>query len=230
MDVTLALVLGLTALWSGAGFLADGMPHRASARSLRRRGTLLLTLYGVGLLGTAVLFGLVTTTGAGTLVLALPVVPATVVAAWTVPRLRRLRAGAGALARVPDAPLPPALRAAAAHPLVMLPPQVAGLSMLPAAALAVGSAGIDAGTLLGPAVTGAVLVMVAVAVRHALRHNRLVERATAALPGFAPPRRPGPVGPAAGSPVVPADPVPALAGGAVTSAVRSVRTPPPVSI
>ncbi|MGC5051367.1 hypothetical protein ACLQ2S_07955 [Micromonospora sp. DT48] len=183
MQSHLALLLPVAAVWWAAGYLAEGLPRLNHARELRQRTgwLLVLTLAGLGLLVALPVAGL--TTVGPTLAdraadgLALAAVPALLVAVSTVRRLRRLWAGAGTLAVASGTPAPHGLRAAAAHPLVGLPLQVTGLALLPAVATAGG-----AGQFLGPAATGpvitvAALVVAAIGVRHALRHNRLAERA-----------------------------------------------------
>ena len=82
-------------------------------------------------------------------------------------------AGAGAFASAPATPAPHGLRAAAAHPLVGLPLQVTALATVPALIAAAGAdLGADPG-VTGPAITVGALAVVAIGVRHALRHNRL---------------------------------------------------------
>ncbi|WP_203998844.1 hypothetical protein [Micromonospora lutea] len=183
MQSHLALLLPVAAVWWAAGCVADGLPRLKHARELRQHtGWLLaLTLTGLGLLVALPIAGLATAgptladRAADGLVLA--ALPALLVAVCTVRRLRRLWAGAGALAVTSGTPAPHGLRAAAAHPLLGLPLQVTGLALLPTV---VGASGV--GQLLGPSATGpaitvAALAVAAIGVRHALRHNRLAERA-----------------------------------------------------
>ncbi|WP_198348056.1 hypothetical protein [Plantactinospora sp. KBS50] len=195
MDVELIVMLAAGALWLTAGLLVDGLPRHRTAAALARWAGAALGLGLAGAVATAAA-GFIALTASGTspagspgAVPALPALPALAVAASTLPRLRRLRAGAAALVGVPDAPVPPALRAAAAHPLVGLPPQLAALAGLPAVVIGISAVvvGIDAasvpgGPLLGPASTVALLAVVTIGVRQALRHNRLAERASAAFP------------------------------------------------
>jgi hypothetical protein len=107
--------------------------------------------------------------------------PALAVAACTVRRVRRLRAGAGAFAAAPETPAPHGLRAAAAHPLVGLPLQLTGLAILPAV-VAAGAPDVFGPGVTGPAITVGVLGVAAIGVRHALRHSRLAERAAQPRP------------------------------------------------
>ncbi|TCB93547.1 hypothetical protein E0H26_22590 [Micromonospora zingiberis] len=183
MQSHLALLLPVAVVWWAAGYLADGLPRMTHARGLRRHaGWLLgLTLTGLGLTVAVPIAGL--TTAGPTLAdraaggLALAAVPALVVAICTVRRVRRLRAGAGALAVTSRTPAPHGLRAAAAHPLIGLPLQVTGLALLPALIAASGASQLFGPGATGPAVTIGALGVMAIGVRHALRHNRLAERA-----------------------------------------------------
>jgi hypothetical protein len=188
MDMDLALPLVTAAIWLSAGIVADGIPQLTTARELRRRtGWLLgLTVTGLAVLATVGIGALVTAeptivdrAAAG---LALCAAPAAIVAALTVRRLRRLWAGAGAFAAAPDTPAPPALVAGAAHPMVALPVQVTGLATLPATAIATGLVPIAAPGTVGLALTAAVLVVITMGVRHALRHSRLAESAVTLRP------------------------------------------------
>ncbi|MEV0324912.1 hypothetical protein AB0H63_00475 [Micromonospora echinospora] len=185
MDSHLVALLPVAAVWVAAGLVADGLPRLDRVRTLRRRTgwLIVLSLSGLGLMASVALAGLGTAgptradrAAAG---LTLAVLPALVVAGSTVRRLHRLRAGAGAFATAPRVPVPPSLRAYAAHPLVGLPLQVTGLAMVPAV-IATGGPGPEAGPLAGPALTLGLLGIAVIGVRHALRHSRL---ATRALPG-----------------------------------------------
>ena len=181
MDIDLVILIAVAVVWLTAGIVADGLPQLDSPGALRRRTTWLLTLTMTGLGAMAVL-GLAALVAAGPtvadrapLALVLPAVPATAVALLTVRRLRRLRAGAGAFATAPDAPVPPALRAAAAHPMIALPLQVAGLVTLPALVAATAVVPFTASALTGFALTAGLATVSTIGVRHALRHSRLAE-------------------------------------------------------
>ncbi|NGM14836.1 hypothetical protein ENC19_20390 [Verrucosispora sp. CWR15] len=183
MQSHLALLLPVAAVWLAAGYLADGLPRLRHARELRQQaGRLLaLTFTGLGLTLALPIAGLVTV---GPTVadraadgLTLAAVPALLVAGCTVRRLRRLWAGAGALAVAAGTPAPHGLRAAAAHPLIGLPLQVTGLALLPAMITASGAGQYLGPSATGPAITIAALAVAAIGVRHALRHNRFAERA-----------------------------------------------------
>jgi hypothetical protein len=193
MDMDLAIPLAVAGIWLAAGAIADGLPQLRTARALRRRAGWLLGLTLAGLavmvaLGLGALFSKAPTVadraGVG---LVLPAVPATVVAALTVRRLRRLWAGAGAFAAAPETPAPPALVAGGAHPMIALPVQVTGLASLPAAVTAAGLVPLTAPGTLGLALTAAGLAVVVIGVRHALRHSRLVESAVTLRPASARP-------------------------------------------
>lgn len=199
MALDLAVLLGPATLWLAAGLLADRLSATPTTPRLRRRtGTLMLLVWG-GLVGTGTATALALLDwspgppggGQGPLdragmALLLSAVPAVVVAARTVRRLRQLRAAAGAFATAPDTPVPPALRAASAHPLVVLPVQLAGLTTLPAAGAATGAVAGAVPTagpgMIGLVLTAIVAVAVATGVRHGLRHSRLVERAVTLRP------------------------------------------------
>ncbi|MFC4149187.1 hypothetical protein ACFO0M_23295 [Micromonospora mangrovi] len=197
MDDHLAVLLPIAAVWTAAGIVADGLPRLDRARALRRRTGWLsaLTLTGLVLTAGVLLAGLqsagttpVDRAAAG---LGLAAAPALVVAVCTTRRVRRLRAGAGAFARAPEIPAPHGLRAAAAHPLIGLPLQVTALAVVPAL---VSAAGLDLSAdpgVAGAAVTVGVLGVAVIGVRHALRHSRLVERATPAAVVVSSPRAAG---------------------------------------
>ncbi|MEH0969992.1 hypothetical protein V6U77_02475 [Micromonospora sp. CPCC 205546] len=188
MESHLTVLLPLTALWLVAGWLADGLPRLDHARALRRRTgwVLVLTLTGLGSTATVLVAGLsspgATQADRAAAGLALAAAPALVVAACTLRRVRRLRAGARALSSAPGTPAPHGLRASAAHPLIGLPVQLTGLAILPAVAAASVPDLLFGPGVTGPAITVAVLGVAAIGVRHALRHNRLVERAVPARP------------------------------------------------
>ncbi|MEU4552730.1 hypothetical protein EV382_5159 [Micromonospora violae] len=183
MESQLTILLPVAAVWLAAGVVADGLPRLGNTRTLRRRtgGLLALVLTGVALTAAVLGGGLLS---AGTAPvdraaagLTLAAAPALVATICSVRRIRRLRAGAGAFASAPATPAPHGLRAAAAHPLVGLPLQVTALATVPAVIAAAGTdLGADPG-VTGPAITVGALAVLAIGVRHALRHNRLAEQA-----------------------------------------------------
>ncbi|MCG5467649.1 hypothetical protein LADH09A_001414 [Micromonospora sp. LAH09] len=183
MESQLTILLPVAALWLAAGVVADGLPRLHNTRALRRRTgwLLVLTLTGAALtaavLGGGLLSAGTTTVDLAAAGLGLAAGPALVASVCSVRRVRRLWAGAGAFANAPAAPAPHGLRAAAAHPLLGLPLQVTALATVPAVIAAVGTdLGADP-SVTGPAITVGALAVAAIAVRHALRHSRLAERA-----------------------------------------------------
>ncbi|MEW1583990.1 hypothetical protein AB0283_00870 [Micromonospora vinacea] len=183
MESQLTILLPVAAVWLAAGVVADGLPRLRNTRMLRRRTGWLLVLAVTGVaLTAAVLGGGLFSTGAtpvdrAAAGLTLAAGPALVATVCSVRRIRRLWAGAGAFASAPATPSPHGLRAAAAHPLVGLPLQVTALATVPAL---IAAAGADLGAepgVTGPAITVGALAVVAIGVRHALRHNRFAERA-----------------------------------------------------
>jgi hypothetical protein len=172
VNIDLALTIALAAVWSVAGLLADGLPAARDARALRRSAGALLLAVGAGIVAVvAVAVQEQSLRGVAPLAAA-----AVVVVFAVVPRLNRMRRGARAFDAAPHAPMPPALRAAAAHPMVALPVQLAAIVAV------VSVTGLAAAAVLGVALTAAGLVAVAIGVRHGLRHSRLAEVAVAIRP------------------------------------------------
>lgn len=198
--VHLGAMLALAAVWLTAGVLADGLPDAPSARALRQRSGAVLALAAAGF---AVLIALAlipapewSPTTPGTvdprlLSLLLPLVPAVFAAGFTLRRVARIRTATSAFTSAPGVPLPPALRAGAAHPLLAMPLQATALATILAAAvsgtLATGWLDPAGSRAVGLIITGLALATVVLAIRHALRHSRLAEsaitvrRASAAL-------------------------------------------------
>jgi hypothetical protein len=166
----------LAAVWLTAGLLADALPTAGTALELRRRTRTVGSLVGVGaaiLASVPLLDGLLPGTSAAPAAALLPAVPVLVVLTVTVRRLAQVRAGAGAFAAAPSTPLPPALRAAAAHPLIAVPLQATGLAAvlgLPIAARLVTVPGAD---LTGIAITLTGVAIMVIGIRAAMRHSRL---------------------------------------------------------
>ncbi|GAA0808443.1 hypothetical protein [Spirilliplanes yamanashiensis] len=176
----LTVVGALAATWLAAGLLADTLPDVGTARVLLRRTRALSVLVGVGAaLLVAVPFVDAATPGASRLPSAalLPAVPALVVLVVTVRRLGWLRRGAAAFATAPLTPASPALRAAAAHPLLATPLQVTGLAALAGAPVAAGVVELPGSGLAGIAICVVGLAVLVIGARHALRHSRLAEGA-----------------------------------------------------
>jgi hypothetical protein len=111
----------------------------------------------------------------------LAAVPAAVVVLATRRRLAQVRLGAGAFATAPHAPVPPGLRAAAAHPLIGAPLQVTGLAALVGLPIAAGVVTVPGADLAGIGITVVGLGVLAIALRHAMRHSRLSLRVVAPL-------------------------------------------------
>ncbi|MEV4753909.1 hypothetical protein AB0J86_02160 [Micromonospora sp. NPDC049559] len=190
MDLDLAVPLAAAGIWLAAGAVAEGLPQPRTAPSLRRRTGWLLGLTGLGIAALVLpRFGVpgLAPADRGGVATVLPVVSAALVLALTVRRLRRLRAGAAILAPVPATPMPPALLAGAAHPMVAVPVQVTAVATLLAAAVAADLVPPDAAHSTGFAVTAAVLAAIVAGVRHGLRHSRLAESAVTVRPGSARP-------------------------------------------
>jgi hypothetical protein len=165
-------------IWVAAGIVADGLPEAVGPAELSRRTRRLLAFVVAALIVTAGAAGTAATvTGGLTAVQIAPAAAGAAVAVLALRRLLALRRGAAAFADAPDSPLPPGLRAAAAHPMIALPIQACGLVALPAAVATTGLVPVAGAGAIGPAVTAAVPLVVAIGVRHALRHNRLAERA-----------------------------------------------------
>jgi hypothetical protein len=192
--VHLGAMLALAALWLASGVLADGLPDAPSARVLRRRSGAVLALAAGGL---AVLVALLlipspdwTPVEPGAvhpqrLALLLPLLPAALAAGFALRRVARVRTGASAFTSAPNVPLPPALRSGGAHPLLALPLQATGLAAAVGGVLATGWLRLDGTGAIGVLVTALALVVLALGVRHALRHSRLAENAITVRPATA---------------------------------------------
>ncbi|MFI7596385.1 hypothetical protein [Actinoplanes sp. NPDC049681] len=171
------IVIGaLAAVWLSAGLLADALPAARTARSLRRRTRALSMVVGAGVtvfLAVPVLAGLLPGDSAAPAAALLPAVPAVVVVTVTARRLTQIRRGAGAFATAPMTPAPPALLAAAAHPLLATPLQVTGLAAVIGVPIAGGLVEVPGTEAAGIAITVAAVVVLVLAVRHAVRHSRL---------------------------------------------------------
>ncbi|WP_430779653.1 hypothetical protein [Actinoplanes sp. G11-F43] len=177
--VDVIMIGTLAATWLAAGLLSDGLPTAISAHQLRRRAGLVTGLIVAGLaVFVAVPFvaSMLPGVQAAPTAALLPAVPGLIVVTATVRRLGRVRRGAGAFATAPLAPIPPGLRAAAAHPLLAAPLQITGLAALVglpiAADLVTLPIGESAG-VAGFAVIGTALAIAGIGIRAALRHNRL---------------------------------------------------------
>ena len=172
----LILIGTLATIWLAAGLLADALPDATTARTLRRRTRALSMLVGVGgavLVAVPILTNMIPGTSAAPTAALLPAVPAMIVLTVTLRRLTWLRRGAAAFAAAPLTPVPPALRAAAAHPLLATPLQVTGLAAVIGVPIAAGVVQVPGADVAGMVITFVGLAVVAIGIRHALRHNRL---------------------------------------------------------
>lgn len=133
-------------------------------------------LVGVGVavfIAVPLVTGVLPGTSAAPAAALLPAVPALVVVLATARRLTQVRRGAGAFATAPLTPVPPALRAAAAHPLVATPLQVTGLAALAGVPIAAGVIEVPGAQVAGIVLTVVGFAVLALGVRHAIRHSRL---------------------------------------------------------
>lgn len=172
----LLLIGTLAGLWLTAGLLAEALPGARTARELRRRARTLSMLVGGGtamFLAVPLIAGVLPGASAAPAATLLAAVPALVVLTVTGRRLAQVRRGAGAFATAPLTPAPPALRAAAAHPLVATPLQVTGLAALAGVPIAVGAIEVPGAQMAGIVLTVVGVAVLALGVRHAIRHSRL---------------------------------------------------------
>ncbi|MEU4692093.1 hypothetical protein [Actinoplanes sp. NPDC023714] len=185
--VDLILIGTLAAVWLTAGLLVDGLPTAGTARELRRRAILLTALVGAGaavLVAVPVVTGLIPGVSPAPTAALLPAVPGLIVLTATLRRLSWVRRGAGAFATAPLAPVPPALRAAAAHPLVTAPLQITGLAALVGVPIAARLVEVPAGgtsAVAGVAISVVAVAVVAIGIRAGLRHSRLAPLVMAPL-------------------------------------------------
>lgn len=185
MDII--LIGALAAVWLAAGLLVDGLPTAGTARALRRRAVLLTALVAAGsvvFVAVPVVTGLVPGISSAPAAALLPAVPALIVLSATLRRLAWVRRGAGAFATAPLAPVPPALRAAAAHPLVAAPLQVTGLAALIGIPVAARLVEVPAGgtsAIAGVSITVVAVAVVAIGIRAGLRHSRFAPLVMAPL-------------------------------------------------
>jgi hypothetical protein len=175
----LILVSALAAAWLTAGLLVEGLPSAQTALELRRRARSLSIVVGAGaavFVAVPVVTRLVPGGSEAPTAALLAVGPALLVLTVSLRRLNQVRRGAGAFVAAPMTPVPPGLRAAAAHPLIAVPLQVTGLAALiglPIAGRLVTVPGDDVAAVAGIAVCVVGLVVLAIGVRAAVRHSRL---------------------------------------------------------
>jgi hypothetical protein len=170
------LLSALAAIWLTAGLLADGLPTARTALELRRRTGTVSRLIGAGaavFVAVPVISALLPGVSAAPAAALLPAVPALVVLTAGLRRLTHVRAGAGAFATAPQTPLPPGLRASAAHPLITVPLQVTGLAALLGLPIAGGLVTVPGADVAGIAVTLVGVAVLIIGIRAAMRHSRL---------------------------------------------------------
>lgn len=154
-------------MWLAAGLLAAAVPHARAAIGLRRRVRGVLAALGAAA-AASLLFTTPLLTAAAALALGI-----------AVPRLARLhRAADGLAAAGPGVPVPPALRAAAAHPAVVVAVQAMAYASGAAPLLGPGLAALSA-----PALALALLLTLH---GYAARHRSLLARALSPGPGTGP--------------------------------------------
>jgi hypothetical protein len=172
----LILAGALVVVWLTAGLLADALPSARSALELRRRAVRLTALIVGGALvfvAVPIVTALLPGESAAPAAALAPAVPALVVLTASLRRMSQVRRGAGAFATAPQTPVPPALRAAAAHPLILVPLQVTGLATLVSLPIAGGLVKVPGADLAGIAITVVGVAVLAIGVRAGLRHSRL---------------------------------------------------------
>jgi hypothetical protein len=170
------LISALAGVWLAAGLLADTLPAARTALDLRRRTALLSTLIALGaavFVAVPIVADLLPGESAAPAAALLPAVPALFVLLVSLRRVTRVRHGAGAFAAAPHTPAPPALRAAAAHPLVTTPVQVTGLAALVGLPIAAGVISVPGASVATIAISVVAAAVVVIGIRAAIRHSRL---------------------------------------------------------
>jgi hypothetical protein len=173
-DIT--LISALAGVWLAAGLLAETLPTARTALELRRRAVLLSTVIALGaavFVAVPLVANLLPGESAAPAAALLPAVPALFVLLVSVRRLARVRQGAGAFAAAPHTPAPPALLAAAAHPLIMTPVQVTGLATLVGLPIAAGFIKVPGASVAGILISIVGAAVLIIGIRAAIRHSRL---------------------------------------------------------
>jgi len=178
VDIAADLILAgaLAVAWLAAGLVADALPGARTARELRRRAGTLTALVATGaavFVAVPLVTWLVPGTSEAPAAALLAAVPGLIVLTLGVRRLGQVRRGAGAFATAPQTPVPPGLRAAAAHPLILVPMQVTGLASLLGLPIAARLVEVPGTEVAGIAITVVGAAVVAIGVRSAVRHSRL---------------------------------------------------------
>lgn len=184
MNIVVDLVLAglLAGVWLSAGLLVDGLASARTAAALRRRARVLSGLVVAGaavFVAVPVVIGLLPGESVAAAAVLPAAVPALIMLTAGVRRLNVVRRGAGVFAAAPQTPVPPGLRASAAHPLVLVPLQVTGLAALLGLPIAGRVVEIPGADVAGIAVTAVGLAVVVIGVRAAVRHSRLSVLTTA---------------------------------------------------
>ena len=178
MDIVtdLSLIGALAVAWLTAGLLADALPAARTVRQLRRRAGLLTAVIAGGaavFVAVPLVSWLVPGRSTAPAAALLAAVPALVVLTAGLRGLAQVRRGAAAFATAPQTPMPPALRAAAAHPLLLVPIQVTGLAAVIGLPIAGGLVRVPGSDVAGIAITVVGVAVLAIGVRAAIRHSRL---------------------------------------------------------
>lgn len=186
VDIAADLILAgaLVVVWLTAGLFADALPRARSARELRRRSGTLRLLIALGaavFVAVPVVTGLMPGNAAAPAAALVPAVPALIVLTAGLRRLTQIHRGAGAFATAPQTPLPPALRAAAAHPMILVPLQVTGLASILGVPIAARFVTVPGADLAGIAITIIGAAVVAIGIRAAVRHSRFSVQAVAPI-------------------------------------------------
>ncbi|MBB4696046.1 hypothetical protein [Paractinoplanes abujensis] len=186
MNIVADLILAgaLVAVWLTAGLLADSLPSARSAPALRRRAGLITMLIAAGatvFVAIGIVTALLPGQSAAPAAALVPAVPALIVLTAGLRRMAQVRRGAGAFATAPQTPVPPALRAAAAHPLILVPLQVTGLAALLSLPIAGGVVKVPGADLAGIGITVVGVAVLAIGVRAGLRHSKLSVQALAPI-------------------------------------------------
>ncbi|MBL7260777.1 hypothetical protein JKJ07_41465 [Actinoplanes sp. LDG1-01] len=180
----LILAGALVAAWLTAGLLADALPSARSAPALRRRAGLITVLIAAGaavFVAIPIVTALLPGESAAPAAALVPAVPALIVLTAGLRRVALVRRGAGAFATAPQTPVPPALRAAAAHPLILVPLQVTGLATLLSLPIAGGVVEVPGADLAGIGITVVGVAVLAIGIRAGLRHSKLSVQALAPI-------------------------------------------------
>jgi hypothetical protein len=186
VDTAADLILAgaLVAVWLTAGLLADALPHARTTRELRRRSGTLRLLVAIGaavFVAVPVVTGLMPGDAAAPAAALLPAVPALIVLTAGLRRLTQVHRGATAFATAPQTPVPPALRAVAAHPMILVPLQVTGLASILGVPIAARFVTVPGADLAGYGITIVGIAVVAIGIRAAVRHSRYTGQAVAPI-------------------------------------------------